>query len=96
MIVFRNVSKVYNMGGEQVRALWNANIHIKQGEFVAVVGPSGSGKSTLMNIVGCLDVASSGQYLLDVGRDLRIEVEYRFHECAIQFYRLCARRARKM
>ncbi len=53
------------MGGEQVRALWNANIHIKQGEFVAVVGPSGSGKSTLMNIVGCLDVASSGQYLLD-------------------------------
>ena len=65
MIVFRNVSKVYNMGGEQVRALWNANIHIKQGEFVAVVGPSGSGKSTLMNIVGCLDVASSGQYLLD-------------------------------
>jgi len=65
VIVFRNVSKVYNMGGEQVRALWNANIHIKQGEFVAVVGPSGSGKSTLMNIVGCLDVASSGQYLLD-------------------------------
>ena len=53
------------MGGEQVRALWNANIHIKQGEFVAVVGPSGSGKSTLMNIMGCLDVASSGQYLLD-------------------------------
>ncbi|MBO4242587.1 MAG: ABC transporter ATP-binding protein [Clostridiales bacterium] len=53
------------MGGEQVRALWNANIHIKQGEFVSVVGPSGSGKSTLMNIVGCLDVASSGQYILD-------------------------------
>ena len=65
MIVFKNVSKVYNMGGEQVRALWNANIHIKQGEFVSVVGPSGSGKSTLMNIVGCLDVASSGQYILD-------------------------------
>ena len=65
MIEFKNVSKVYDMGGERVYALRSANILIKQGEFVSVIGPSGSGKSTLMNIMGCLDVASSGQYILD-------------------------------
>lgn len=70
MIVFNNVSKIYKMGEEELRALDHANIHIKQGEFVSIVGPSGSGKSTLMNIMGCLDVADEGQYILD---DLPIE-----------------------
>lgn len=70
MIVFNDVSKIYKMGEEELRALDHANIHIRQGEFVSIVGPSGSGKSTLMNIMGCLDVADKGQYILD---DLPIE-----------------------
>ncbi len=65
MIIFRDVSRVYRMGEEMVRALDHASIHIRQGEFVSIIGPSGSGKSTLMNIMGCLDVADEGQYLLD-------------------------------
>lgn len=65
MIQFQDVSKVYRIGGEEVRALDHANMHIRQGEFVSIIGPSGSGKSTLMNIIGCLDVADEGIYLLD-------------------------------
>lgn len=65
MIQFQDVSKVYQIGGEEVRALDHANMHIRQGEFVSIIGPSGSGKSTLMNIIGCLDVADEGIYLLD-------------------------------
>ena len=52
-------------GGEEVRALDHACMQIEQGEFVGIVGPSGSGKSTLMNIIGCLDVADEGEYILD-------------------------------
>lgn len=65
MIVFENVSKIYHIGEEEVHALDHANISIKDGEFVSIIGPSGSGKSTMMNIIGCLDVADSGRYLLD-------------------------------
>lgn len=65
MIIFKDVCKTYYMGDEVVHALDHANIHIKQGEFVSIIGPSGSGKSTLMNIMGCLDVATSGEYYLD-------------------------------
>lgn len=65
MIIFHDVSKVYQIGDNEVRALDHANMHIRKGEFVSIIGPSGSGKSTLMNIVGCLDQASSGQYILD-------------------------------
>lgn len=65
MIQFHDVSKVYQIGGEEVRALDHANMHIRQGEFVGIIGPSGSGKSTLMNIIGCLDVADEGEYILD-------------------------------
>lgn len=65
MILFRDVSKIYHVGDNEVRALDHANLHIKKGEFVSVIGPSGSGKSTLMNIIGCLDLATSGEYRLD-------------------------------
>ena len=65
MIVLNDVSKVYQIGDERVRALDHANLHVAPHEFVSIIGPSGSGKSTLMNIVGCLDVADGGTYLLD-------------------------------
>ncbi len=65
MIELRDVSKIYQIGDERVRALDHANLHIYPKEFVSIIGPSGSGKSTLMNIVGCLDVADAGLYLLD-------------------------------
>ena len=65
MIQFHDVSKIYTIGGEKVYALDRANMHIYPGEFVSIIGPSGSGKSTMMNIIGCLDVADGGEYLLD-------------------------------
>ncbi|MFQ6961933.1 ABC transporter ATP-binding protein [Clostridium sp. D5] len=65
MIVLNDVSKVYHIGEAEVYALDHANMRIREGEFVSIIGPSGSGKSTMMNIIGCLDMADSGQYLLD-------------------------------
>ena len=65
MIVLNKVSKIYQVGDEKVHALDHASLHIREGEFVSIVGPSGSGKSTIMNIIGCLDVADEGQYFLD-------------------------------
>ena len=65
VISIKEITKIYCVGGEEVRALDSATMHVEQGEFVSVVGPSGSGKSTLMNIIGCLDVADSGTYVLD-------------------------------
>ena len=65
MIDLHDVSKVYQIGEERVHALDHVTLHIFPKEFVSVIGPSGSGKSTLMNIIGCLDVADSGEYLLD-------------------------------
>lgn len=65
IISLTDITKVYTIGGEEVRALDGANITIREGEFVSIIGPSGSGKSTLMNIIGCLDVADSGEYILD-------------------------------
>jgi len=65
MIELKNVSKIYSIGGEEVRALNNSNLTVKQGEFVSIIGPSGSGKSTMMNIIGCLDVVDEGEYILE-------------------------------
>ncbi|MCD7754598.1 MAG: ABC transporter ATP-binding protein [Clostridiales bacterium] len=65
MIDINNVTKVYQIGSEKVYALNKACVHIYPGEFVSIIGPSGSGKSTLMNIIGCLDTADSGTYMLD-------------------------------
>ncbi len=65
MIVFENVSKIYHIGENEVRALDRASMRIREGEFVSIVGPSGSGKSTMMNLIGCLDVADHGTYRLE-------------------------------
>lgn len=65
MIQLKEVSKIYTVGEEQVYALNHASMTINDGEFVSIIGPSGSGKSTMMNIIGCLDTADEGEYLLD-------------------------------
>ena len=68
MIDIDDLSKVYNMNGNEdnrVYALNHVNLHIKEHEFVSIIGPSGSGKSTLMNMLGCLDVPTEGSYKLD-------------------------------
>ena len=65
MIFLQDVSKTYHLGEVAVPVLKNISLQIDEGEFIAIMGPSGSGKSTLMNIIGCLDVADSGRYLLN-------------------------------
>ena len=69
LIEFRDVCKFYQMGDTTVKAANHISLQIQKGEFVAIVGQSGSGKSTCMNIIGCLDVPTSGAYLLD-GQDV--------------------------
>ena len=65
MIQLKEVCKFYQVGDDRVRALDHATLHIHPHEFVSIIGPSGSGKSTMMNIIGCLDTADAGSYLLD-------------------------------
>ena len=60
-----NICKDYYQGKEPVRVLKNVNLTVEKGEYLAIMGPSGSGKTTLMNLIGCLDVPTSGTYLLD-------------------------------
>ncbi|MBO5450268.1 MAG: ABC transporter ATP-binding protein [Lachnospiraceae bacterium] len=69
LISVKDMCKVYNPGENEVRALDHINLTIDAGEYVAIIGQSGSGKSTLMNMLGCLDVPSSGTYILN-GRDV--------------------------
>ena len=65
MISLNNITKIYTMGHVQVNALGALSLTVEQGEFIAVLGPSGSGKSTMMNILGCLDKPTDGEYLFD-------------------------------
>jgi putative ABC transport system ATP-binding protein len=65
LVELRNVSKIYNLGGEEIRALDDVSLDIEAGEFISIIGPSGSGKSTLMHILGCLDSPSKGTINLD-------------------------------
>ncbi len=69
MIDLKNIYKIYSDGDSEIRALDGISLHIDEGEFVAIVGQSGSGKSTAMNIIGCLDIPTSGEYYLD-GEDV--------------------------
>ncbi len=65
MIELKHITKSYTMGEQTVHALYDTNLKIEDGEYVAIVGPSGSGKSTMMNVLGCLDNPTSGDYILD-------------------------------
>ena len=69
LLEMNNICKIYHMGDSDLRVLNNVCFKVKEVEFVSIIGPSGSGKSTLMNMIGCLDVPSSGEYLLE-GRDV--------------------------
>ncbi|HEY9014267.1 MAG TPA: ABC transporter ATP-binding protein [Gemmatimonadales bacterium] len=73
VIVTRNLQREYDMGGEIVRALRGVDLVIRKNEFVAVMGPSGSGKSTLMNLIGCLDSPTAGEYWLNGHRVSELE-----------------------
>ncbi|MEM6868005.1 MAG: ABC transporter ATP-binding protein [Cyanobacteria bacterium P01_C01_bin.121] len=69
LIQFKQITKVYGTGNTEVRALWNVDMTINSGEYCSIMGPSGSGKSTAMNMIGCLDQPTSGEYLFD-GQDV--------------------------
>ena len=65
LVELRNVSKIYRLGDEEIRALDDVTLDIAEGEFISIIGPSGSGKSTLMHILGCLDSPTHGTIRLD-------------------------------
>ncbi len=65
LIAMRDIWKTYQMGTEEVHALHGVSFDVQKGEYIAIIGPSGSGKSTLMNLIGCLDTASKGDYWLN-------------------------------
>jgi ABC-type antimicrobial peptide transport system, ATPase component len=97
LIEFRDITKVYGHGEAEVRALDGASFRIKTGEFVAIMGPSGSGKSTAMNVIGCLDSPTSGEYLFNgvavasLTRDQRALLRRNFLGFVFQGYNLLAR-----
>ena len=70
IVTLNDICKDYQQGKEPVRVLKNVNMEVERGDYLAIMGPSGSGKTTLMNLIGCLDVPTSGEYLLD-GKNLK-------------------------
>ncbi|MFR6291044.1 MAG: ABC transporter ATP-binding protein [Peptococcaceae bacterium] len=64
LLMLNHINKSYSLGNEKVQVLFDINLHVYPGEFIAILGPSGSGKSTLMNIIGCMDTADDGQFFL--------------------------------
>ena len=97
LIRLRSVTKVYGQGATALAALKGVSLDIKAGDFVAIMGPSGSGKSTAMNILGCLDQPSSGEYLFherhveSLSRDQRARLRRRFLGFVFQGFNLLAR-----
>jgi ABC-type lipoprotein export system ATPase subunit len=97
MLEMRHISKLYGMDEAQVYALNDVSLTVSKGEFVAVMGPSGSGKSTAMNILGCLDTPTSGEYLLfgsevsGLDRDQRALLRRHFLGFIFQGFNLLAR-----
>ena len=97
IIEFQEVSKVYGRGSLKVPALIKVDLSIHSGEFVAIMGPSGSGKSTCMNILGCLDTPSGGEYLFNgvkvggLSRDQRALLRRNYLGFVFQGFNLLAR-----
>ena len=97
LIEAREISKIYPLGEIELKALDSVSITIEEGEFLAIMGPSGSGKSTFMNIVGCLDVPTAGQYLLEsidtggLGRDELAHIRNRKIGFVFQGFNLLSR-----
>jgi len=97
MIELEDTNKVFQVGEEEVHALRDVNLSIGRGQYLSIMGPSGSGKSTLLNVIGLLDRATSGRYLLD-GRDVNALDDFERAECrrdkigfVFQFFHLVPR-----
>lgn len=100
LIEFRDIAKIYGHGEAEVRALDGVDLKIEAGEFVAIMGPSGSGKSTAMNLIGCLDSPTSGDYLFNgvhvasLNQDQRALLRRNYLGFVFQGYNLLARTSR--
>ena len=73
MIQVRAINKSYSLSGRKIPVLKKVSLDIAEGEFVAIMGPSGTGKSTLLNLLGCLDIADSGSFILDQSRISKLD-----------------------